>query len=617
MRIDILTLFPGMLEGFLKESIIKRAIQNELVSVNLIDFREFSDSKHKKVDDYPYGSGAGMVLNVQPVVDALKSIKGFEKALKIMMTPQGYTFNHKKAYELSNEEHIIILCGHYEGFDERIRDYFDIEISIGDYVLTGGEIGALVLVDSITRLIPDVINKDESHINDSFNNDLLEHPHYTRPREYDGKEVPEVLVNGNHKLIDEWRLKESIKRTKERRPDLYKKYNFVIFPSILIFLVLLFYLFFGLERPETTTVYTLNSITQEQSLYEEKFLEEYDLEEHNELNPFVVLDPYNISPLTALLVFETNAERQFKIVIEGLEEEGNLECTSQASTMHYIPVYGLYSNHINKIHLYDVTMTEILVTTIEIETEPLPEEVTLPSVVTTTHDYFGDDLMLVIPALKSYPMAVDYNGDVRWYLTKNLPWSPDILDNGRLLLGSDRLMSDPYYVTGLYEMDFLGKVYREYKIPGGYHHDVVELPNDNLLVLSSDFDGTVEDLIVEIDRNTGEVIESWDLKGFLNTFDGMSAMWTTSDWFHNNSIDYNEATDEILLSGRHQDAVISIDKTKKELNYIIGDPENWSTNFVNQYFFTPVGEEFEWQYAQHSAMFLPNGDIFLFDNNAK
>lgn len=225
MIIDILTLFPNMFTGFLNESIIKRAVSNELVTINLVDFREFTTNKHKKVDDYPFGGGAGMVLNVQPVVDALKSIEGYETALKIMMTPQGTTFSQEKAYELSHQDHIIILCGHYEGFDERIRSYFDLEISIGDYVLTGGELAALVLVDSITRVIPNVIGKDESHINDSFNNNLLEHPHYTRPRLYDGLEVPEVLVNGHHKLIEEWRLAESEKRTKERRPDLYEKYK--------------------------------------------------------------------------------------------------------------------------------------------------------------------------------------------------------------------------------------------------------------------------------------------------------------------------------------------------------------------------------------------------------
>ena len=224
MRIDILSLFPAVFTGFLTESILARAQKNGIVEVHVIDYRDFSNSKHLKVDDYPFGGGAGMVLQVQPVVDALRSIDGYEKATKILVTPQGVPFKQEKAYQLSNESHIIILCGHYEGYDERIRDYFDVEISIGDYVLTGGELAAMVLVDAITRVIPNVINKDESHQFDSFNNDLLEHPHYTRPREFEGKMVPEVLVNGHHKLINEWRLKESIKRTKDRRPDLYKKY---------------------------------------------------------------------------------------------------------------------------------------------------------------------------------------------------------------------------------------------------------------------------------------------------------------------------------------------------------------------------------------------------------
>jgi len=224
MRIDIISVKPELLTGPFDHSIIARAKEKGLLEIYVHNLRDYGIGKHKVIDDYQYGGGAGMVLNVQPVVDALKSIEGYEKALKIMMTPQGKTFNHEMAYELSEEKHIIILCGHYEGFDERIRHYFDLEVSIGDYVLTGGELGALVLIDSITRLIPDVINKDESHINDSFNNHLLEHPHYTRPRVYDGLEVPEVLVNGHHKLIEEWRLEESIKRTKDRRPDLYKKY---------------------------------------------------------------------------------------------------------------------------------------------------------------------------------------------------------------------------------------------------------------------------------------------------------------------------------------------------------------------------------------------------------
>ncbi len=225
MRIDILTLFPKMFNGFLSESIMGKAINNKLVEINLIDFREFSTNKHKKVDDSPYGGGAGMVLSVQPVYDALISIKGYKEALKILVTPQGDRFNQTRAYNLKDEAHIIILCGHYEGYDERIRDLFDIEISIGDYVLTGGEIAAMVLIDAITRVIPNVISNDESHLFDSFNGNLLEHPHYTRPSEFMGKSVPDVLISGNHKLIKEWRLKQSIKRTKERRIDLYHKYK--------------------------------------------------------------------------------------------------------------------------------------------------------------------------------------------------------------------------------------------------------------------------------------------------------------------------------------------------------------------------------------------------------
>lgn len=225
MRIDILSLFPSMFTGFLNESILARAQKNQLVEVNVIDFREFSASKHKKVDDYPFGGGAGMVLQVQPVIDALRSIDGYENAIKILVSPQGIPFVQEKAYQLSTESHIIILCGHYEGYDERIRSYFDLELSIGDFVLTGGELAAMVLTDAITRLIPNVLNKDESHQFDSFHNGLLEYPHYTRPREFEGQTVPEILLNGNHKLINEWRLKESLKRTKERRPDLYKKYK--------------------------------------------------------------------------------------------------------------------------------------------------------------------------------------------------------------------------------------------------------------------------------------------------------------------------------------------------------------------------------------------------------
>ena len=222
MKIDILTLFPNMFDGVFEESIIKRAIDTNKVEINLINFREYTDDPHNKVDDTPYGGGAGMVLMCQPIFDCINSIKD-DDSIVIMMTPDGVPYKQKQAYELSTEKHIIILCGHYEGFDDRIRSICDMEISIGDFVLTGGEIPAMVLVDSIVRLIPGVI-REESHLEDSFNdNYLLDYPVYTKPRVYNGMEVPEVLLSGDHKKIDEYRYNESVKRTNERRPDLINK----------------------------------------------------------------------------------------------------------------------------------------------------------------------------------------------------------------------------------------------------------------------------------------------------------------------------------------------------------------------------------------------------------
>lgn len=218
MKIDILTLFPEMFEGFKSESIIKRAIEEEKVSINTCNFRDFSKNKHKKVDDTPYGGGAGMVLMCQPIFDAVESLRT-EKSKVVLLTPQGEKYTQEKAYELSKEEHLIFICGHYEGFDERVKTICDEEISIGDYVLTGGELPAMVLTDSIVRLVPGVI-EEESHINDSFNNNLLDYPTYTKPRSFKGMNVPDVLLSGDHKKIDEWRLKEQLKITSERRPDL-------------------------------------------------------------------------------------------------------------------------------------------------------------------------------------------------------------------------------------------------------------------------------------------------------------------------------------------------------------------------------------------------------------
>ena len=218
MKIDILTLFPDMFDGFLSESIIGRAIKDRKVEINIYNIRNYSNDPHKKVDDYPFGGGKGMVLMPQPIFDAVKDLKR-QDSFVILTTPQGEVYNQKKAYELKNKKHIIIICGHYEGFDERIRTLADLELSLGDFILTGGEIASMAITDSITRLIDGVIN-EESHLNDSFNNDLLDYADYTRLADYNGLKVPEVLLSGHHANIAKWRHQEQIRRTKERRPDL-------------------------------------------------------------------------------------------------------------------------------------------------------------------------------------------------------------------------------------------------------------------------------------------------------------------------------------------------------------------------------------------------------------
>ncbi len=221
MIIDILTLFPDMFKNVFEESIVKRAQELGKLEINIVNFRDYTDDPHKKVDDTPYGGGAGMVLTCQPIFDCVNALKTDESKI-ILLTPDGVLYKQKQAYDLSKEKHLIIISGHYEGFDERIRSICDLEISIGDYVLTGGEIASMILVDSIARLIPGVIT-EESHINDSFNDNLLDYPTYTKPRIYNGMEVPEVLLSGDHKKIKEYREQESLKRTLERRPDLLNK----------------------------------------------------------------------------------------------------------------------------------------------------------------------------------------------------------------------------------------------------------------------------------------------------------------------------------------------------------------------------------------------------------
>ena len=221
MKIHVLSLFPDMFSGVFGSSILKKAQEKGAVDLAVTDIREYSENKHKQVDDYPYGGGAGMVLKPEPMFNAVEAITEGRKPRVILMCPQGERFTQKKAEELAQEEDLVFLCGHYEGYDERIREHLVTdEISIGDFVLTGGELPAMTVIDAVVRLLPGVLGQADSHIQDSFSTGLLEHPHYTRPADFRGMKVPDVLLSGNHAKIEQWREEQSFLRTLQRRPDL-------------------------------------------------------------------------------------------------------------------------------------------------------------------------------------------------------------------------------------------------------------------------------------------------------------------------------------------------------------------------------------------------------------
>ena len=329
-------------------------------------------------------------------------------------------------------------------------------------------------------------------------------------------------------------------------------------------------------------------------------------------NPKVVIDPYKASPLTAMVMFETKESTEVKVSIQGKDDKTGLSYTFPNSKEHYLAIYGLYAGYDNIVTIEYGDVKKSII----IETDSLPDDFVLPTSVNGIREELDNDFYFFTPSAKGYSAAYDINGDVRWYLTNYALWDNTRLKNGRMLVSTERLMYSPYYMTGLYEIDMFGKIYKEYSLAGGYHHDYYELPNGNLLVASDDFgndDGTVEDVIVEVDKTTGAIVKTFDLKKILNMEDGKSENWTSYDWFHNNSVWYDEKTNSITLSGRHQDAVINIDYNSGKLNWIIGDKTEWSSEY-QKYFFTPVGPDFEWQWSQHAAMITPEGYVFIFDN---
>lgn len=357
-----------------------------------------------------------------------------------------------------------------------------------------------------------------------------------------------------------------------------------------------------------------NELTEKVSMVDS----EYEIEKKFKVNgytldnPNIILNPYGNSPLTALVLFETEQELDVKVTITGKDKLTTYTHTFSKTKEHYLPIYGLYADSNNKIIIECGNNKK----EIYIQTEKLPENMILPTSIKANKSKLTNDLYFYTPSSSGYTVAYDVNGEVRWYLTNYALWKIDRLQNGHLLVSTERLINNPYYMTGLYEIDLLGKIYTEFSLEGGYHHDYYEMENGNLLVASDDFnneDGTVEDYIVELDRTTGKVIKAFDLKKVLNMEDGQSENYTSYDWFHNNSVWYDKKTDSITLSGRHQDAVINISYQTGELNWIIGDSTNWSSEY-QKYFFTPVGNNFEWQWSQHAAMITPEGYVFLFDN---
>lgn len=380
--------------------------------------------------------------------------------------------------------------------------------------------------------------------------------------------------------------------------------------TIFIFIILLVISLIILNRLNTNTklIETKKSLISLQNEYEKDFsTSNYTIE-----NPNVILDPYKSSPLTALILFETNDNVAPKVTVKGKDKNTTLTHTFNKSKKHYLSIYGLYANYNNEVIIEYKNIKK----TINIQTSKLPDDFILPTSVKADKNKLDNDFYFFTPSSKGYSCAYDVNGDVRWYLTNYALWDNSKISNGHILVSTERLVNSPYYMTGLYEIDMLGKIYKEYSLPGGYHHDYYEMPNGNLLIASNDFNneaGTVEDYIVEVDYNTGNIVKSFDLKDILNMNDGQSENWTAYDWFHNNSVWYDEKTNSITLSGRHQDAVINIDYDTGKLKWIIGNPTNWSKEY-QKYFFKPVGNNFEWQYSQHAAMITKEGYVFLFDN---
>ena len=356
----------------------------------------------------------------------------------------------------------------------------------------------------------------------------------------------------------------------------------------------------------------LEHLIPKQARAEKEMLEEFEKGNYTLENPMVKYNAYFINPLSAVVLFKTEEEVAVTVRVLGKTKEATIAHTFPKAKTHILPVLGLYSDYENTIEIEAYRGHK---TTLKINVPDVFEGKEVIEYMDTTSQYLEDNIIIVSPAGEDLSTGFDYNGDARWHLNTPCVFDLKRLRNGNLLVGTDRLIKMPYYMSGLYEMSMVGKIYKEYRVPGAYHHDEIELPDGNLISLTEDLrSDTVEDMCVMIDRETGEVLKTWDYKKFLHPGDGKSGSWTDEDWFHNNALWYDENTNSLTFSGRHIDAMVNIDFDSGELNWIIGDPEGWPEE-MHKYFFTPIGNNFEWQYEQHACLITPDGDVMCFDNH--
>lgn len=357
----------------------------------------------------------------------------------------------------------------------------------------------------------------------------------------------------------------------------------------------------------------LDSLMVRQANVEKEMMTEFKAGKYTYEKPLIKYNPYIISPLSAVILFRTEEETAITLTVIGKKKVGNIHHTFPKGKEHILPVLGLYNNYENKIEIRPYRKTPSVIT---IKTPDVYNGAQVCYSMETTPEYMQDDIMFVTPAGDSLASGFDYDGEARWHL--NVPCIFDMkrMQNGHVIIGTDRLIKMPYYVTGLYEMDLVGKVYKEYCLPGGYHHDAIEMPDGNIVSLTDDFSGdTVEDHCALIDRKTGEILKMWDYRDFLPMGEGKSGSWSDEDWFHNNAVWYDANTNSLTFSGRHMDTMCNIDFHSGKLNWIISDPEGWPKEWVDQYFFKPIGKDFEWQYEQHACLITPDGDVMCFDNH--